>query len=761
MHVATGPQTLSELPARERVEMILSRLDCLPTLPAVVTRLLAVTSSADSCAQDVIEIIESDASLTSTVLRMARRANLGIDMDTLTLASAVKLLGFSSVRNMVLATQIHQAFYEPEANKQSIMYLRGIWLHNIAVACTAEFIAEQSRLNVDKSEAFLCGLLHDIGKIALDTCLPKSYSRVFERVKKSQICICDAEHELFGLDHTVAGKRLLTRWDLPQVVVDCAWLHHQSPDAIPSSVSNQHTLRIVHLADNLVRQYQIGYSGYAYITEVIELASDLGLNKDDLADIQKRLPVRMDPLKELLGLNVQDHESVTKESLLIANQKLSQLNAKLSESNRSLQMRSSFFDTIKQFTNQLSKDDRIVDICRIGASCIRKMTNASEVLVIIGEAPHRCIHVGIDGIKDKDASVSVIDMGESEELRISFDHLDKHSPSRIIPAPIDLEPIWNRCISISHDLPMWIMAIQCSEGVKGAAIFKADPSDVLPYQSASNECEALSTSIGLAVISAKARIDAERMSEDLFDLNRRLRITQKKLLRTQSLSMIAEMAAGAAHEMNNPLSVISGRAQLALNETDEPNQQKGLEIIIEQTKKATQIVTDLMNFAKPETPKPAIYPLIEIIESLCQCWREGCKIGQEPFSISLADRSLTVYADPHQLNEMIGAVLTNAMEAIDPISGHVKINSPSHLSDETIRIVIEDNGVGMNPHVLEHAIDPFFSSRPAGRGRGLGLSRAYRLAEINGGRLWLESTINVGSTVTIELPSCAPKQSSQ
>jgi len=761
MNVATGPQAIPDLSARERVEMILSRLDCLPTLPAVVTRLLAVTSSTDSCAQDVIEIIETDASVTGTVLRMARRANLGVDLDTLTVANAVKLLGFTAVRNMVLATQIHQAFSKPEANNQSITYLRGIWLHNIAVACTAEFIAEQTGLKIDRSEAFLCGLLHDIGKIALDTCLPKSYARVFDRVKKTQICICDAEHELFGLDHTVAGKRLLSRWDLPQTIVDCAWLHHQSPDALPSSVSNQHTLRVVHLADNLVRQYQIGYSGYAYITEVIELASDLGLNQDDLVDIQKRLPDRMDPLKELLGLNVLDHESVTKETLLIANQKLSQLNAQLSESNRSLQIRSSFFETIKQFTNQLSRDDRIVDICRIGARCIRKMTNATEVMVIIGEAPHRCIHVGIDGIKDKDANVSVIDMGESEELRISFDQMDTHSPPRIISAPIDLEPIWSRCIPKSHDLPMWMMAIQCSDGVKGAAIFKADPSDVLPYQTAGNECEALSTSIGLAVISAKARIDAERMSEDLLDLNRRLRSTQKKLLRTQSLSMIAEMAAGAAHEMNNPLSVISGRAQLALNDKNESSHQKGLEIIIEQTKKASQIVKDLMNFAKPETPKPAIYPLTEVIESLCQHWREGCKIGQEPFSISLADRNVTVYADQHQLNDMIGAVLTNAMEAIDPASGHVKINSPSHLSDETIRIVIEDNGVGMNTHVLEHAIDPFFSSRPAGRGRGLGLSRAYRLAEINGGRLWLESTINVGTTVTIELPGCAPKQSSQ
>ena len=70
--------------------------------------------------------------------------------------------------------------------------------------------------------------------------------------------------------------------------------------------------------------------------------------------------------------------------------------------------------------------------------------------------------------------------------------------------------------------------------------------------------------------------------------------------------------------------------------------------------------------------------------------------------------------------------------------------------------MIEDNGCGMSGEVLERAVDPFFSSRPAGRGRGLGLSRAYRLAELNGGRLWLESTPNVGTKVTLELPARPP-----
>ena len=123
---------------------------------------------------------------------------------------------------------------------------------------------------------------------------------------------------------------------------------------------------------------------------------------------------------------------------------------------------------------------------------------------------------------------------------------------------------------------------------------------------------------------------------------------------------------------------------------------------------------------------------------------------------SLADPELTVHADPSQLRQALDAVLANAVEATDGETARVQVNSPSRASDETVRIVVEDNGTGMTREVLQHAFDPFFSSRPAGRGRGLGLSRAYRLIEINGGRMWIDSTPQVGTTVTLELPARAP-----
>jgi C4-dicarboxylate-specific signal transduction histidine kinase len=83
------------------------------------------------------------------------------------------------------------------------------------------------------------------------------------------------------------------------------------------------------------------------------------------------------------------------------------------------------------------------------------------------------------------------------------------------------------------------------------------------------------------------------------------------------------------------------------------------------------------------------------------------------------------------------------------------INCRSDVADERLVVRVEDNGCGMTPDVVERAVDPFFSHRPAGRGRGLGLSRAARYAEINGGKIRLSSRVKEGTAVIVELPAAA------
>ena len=742
--------------ARENVELILSQLDQLPTLPAVAVRLLALTTSGTTSARDVVQVLESDASLTAAILRLVRRADLGVRGEVATVERAVTLLGFNAVRNLVLSIQLYDTLGLSEENDRVAARRSELWKHSLAVACAAEMLAARADEPALRGQAFVCGLLHDVGKIALDACLPKSYARVLELVERHGRCICDVERDLLGLDHTAAGRHLVSRWRLPAPIVECVWLHHQDADGLPSSVANPRIVQLIHAADNLVRRQRIGYSGYHHVGDVEQAVTSLGVDVSVIDDLAGELPQRMEPLCEFVGLDDTTSRTLYTESLIKANRELGRLNAKLTENSRQLEVRSACFEALTSLTEKLADGDDVADVCVAAAESIVRLVQGERAITFVGETAGRLFHTGMTEGVGPGPLRSVVELGEPQVRELRAATVVEASSGGISTAPPSCEPIWQRCAGARAPSPLWLLPFTGTDNLFGGVLFAVGEDMVGRFRSAPDECRALSTAMGLAVSMARARVQQDRANEELLDLNRRFRAAQQELVRARSVSMVAKMAGGAAHELNNPLAVISGRAQMALPQCESAELTGSLTTIIDHTKVAARIVTDLMHFAKPEPPDPIEQRLETVLESHCQRWRGGSSLRETQVTTSVADPEVTVYADAGQLRTILDAVMSNAVDACRPETARLQINSPSRVSDETVRIVIEDNGVGMTPDVLEHAFDPFFSSRPAGRGRGLGLSRAYRLAEINGGRLWLDSTPNVGTIVTIELPARAP-----
>ncbi|MCH7838674.1 MAG: HDOD domain-containing protein [Planctomycetes bacterium] len=684
--------------------------------------------------------------------QLAKSLDLGVSDRTMTVHRAVVLLGFTVIRNLVLSIHIFDTLTQRESSASA--HREGIREHSLAVACVADMLAGHMGPPMVAGEAFVCGLLHDIGKIALDACLPKSYLRVIERVDREHACICDVEQELFGLDHTVAGRRLAARWKLSDPILECIWLHHQSADALVESVAHPQLVRTVHLADSLVRLHGIGYSGYPILSDVDELLTELGLGEEVPVEVMARLPERIKPFIDILNPQDSSTDPCSWQSLTNVNRQLGQINTKLRERNRDLELRSEIFETLHRFTHRCSREDGVGDVCAAAAEAIRAMVNAQCAVAFAGDPSQPFVHVGVSNHSDPQPLVDVIDLGSPLEVK---GLLEGATVGQLAPASEHCESIWQQCGPRTGESRLWMLPIACEPGWIGAILFNDCDDSVRRFLSARVECEALTSSVRLALSSANTRVASERMNQELLDSNRRVRAAQQSRVRTHSIAMVAEMASGAAHEMNNPLAVISGRAQLMLAQYEDPELARSLRIIVEQTQRASGIVNDLMGFAKPAPPQSLVQTLYDMLDMLCQHWRTTFKLTEHQLMLSVNDPRVTVYADLDQLREILTALVTNAVEATSGETTRLQVNSPSSLSDETVRIVIRDNGVGMTRDVLEHALDPLFSSRPAGRGRGLGLSRAYRLAEVNGGRLWLESTPGQGTTVTLELPVRAPQ----
>lgn len=244
---------------------------------------------------------------------------------------------------------------------------------------------------------------------------------------------------------------------------------------------------------------------------------------------------------------------------------------------------------------------------------------------------------------------------------------------------------------------------------------------------------------------------------------------EKERLQALKLAALAEFAAGAGHEINNPLAVISGQAQYILKQLElvdgpadeiddigaylehlKTTVQPSLHKIIGQTQRIHGILTGLMQFARPAPPRLQPVQLGTLVREVVESLRELARERAVKLVCPEPDVGPTLEADPAQLRVALSCLLRNAIEAA-PSEGwaglRVEKSGPG-----AVAVVVEDSGQGPAPTVREHLFDPFFSGRSAGRGRGLGLPTAWRLARQQGGDVRLEAAPQGPTRFVMTLP---------
>jgi putative nucleotidyltransferase with HDIG domain len=744
----------------KRVELIIQQIESLPTLPVVAARLLQLTGDPESNAREIIQLVSSDQSLTARILSLACRANVGLRRETTTVEKAVLMLGLEAVRHAVLSIKVFEVFGPRRGQRDAAFDRSEFWKHCLAVACAAELLAREMDDRAAASEAFVCGLLHDLGKVALDVCLPKSFARVVRQTNSRRECIADVEREILGVDHTVIGRRLAERWQLPAVIAEAIWLHHHRPEAQPRGTPHARQIQRVYLADLLAREQHIGYSGNFVFDDRAERVADrLGVRPDGFQRVLAGLPQMLEERAELLGLQAIDGGQLYVRAMAEANEELAQLNRSLSESHRKLQTRSNYFQAIVALDRQVSPRSTVQQVCVAAAQAVRTALCVEAVAVIARSPGEAYAELGVVTPADTKQDLLTLPAEAIDAEPIPAGLLGV-APLGSFLVPADSA----ECMALLRTLggalgsgPFWVLPLVREQQWVGGAVFGCEPGAVREHQADRDELQALSNVTGLALANAQARAAAMQFSEELAEVNRKIQQMQSELLRTRSLSMIAEMAAGAAHELNSPLAVISGRAQLLADRAEDTEMRKALAVISEQAARCSEIVSELMEFARPAEPAIQAVDLPQLVQSAVERWRLAHQLESRQAVVE-AGPAPPVFADPAQIEAVLVELLNNALAASEPLSAEIRINCPARLSDEELVVTVSDAGRGMEPVVLQRAFDPFYSHRPAGRGRGLGLPRAYRLVEANRGRLWLESRPAQGAVAYLALPRTQPGQ---
>lgn len=228
----------------ERYRRVIENINSLPSLPAIVTRLIQVVNSPDTSADDATKLIEKDPGLTSKFIRLANSAFYGMPRSVSSVSSAVVILGFNVIRSVVLSASIMKMF---SGTENQAIGKEEFWRHSIATALAAKEIVRHlmSVKLFDPESAFCAGILHDISKLIFNEYVFQDYVETCVFARKNNIPLIDAETQVLGINHAEIGRILADKWALP-LDLEYALVHHHNP-AQAGEITD--LVAIVHMAD--------------------------------------------------------------------------------------------------------------------------------------------------------------------------------------------------------------------------------------------------------------------------------------------------------------------------------------------------------------------------------------------------------------------------------------------------------------------------------------------------------------------------------
>lgn len=237
-------------------EYIYESVRSLPPLPAVVDRLLALSRTPEVDFDKMAQVIESDPALTARILRAANSAFYGVSRRVQSIQQAIVLLGHEAVINLALGVSVLNL--KRNLLKQWPGDPTAFWRHSLSVALMARTIARQLNRS-DSEEAFVAGLLHDIGKLVLLSHHGVVYAQTILAARQSSAPLYLLERELFDVDHAAAGYALCQHWNLPETLAQAIAEHHAEEPPASSTISE-----LVYDANELIKRLGLGDGGNVF-----------------------------------------------------------------------------------------------------------------------------------------------------------------------------------------------------------------------------------------------------------------------------------------------------------------------------------------------------------------------------------------------------------------------------------------------------------------------------------------------------------------
>ncbi len=282
----------------KRLSVINIYISKLPTFSPTVKKVLEICNNPNAPLKDLSKVISMDPVLLGKVLNLVNSAYYGISNEISSIVRAITMLGTNTVKNLVLSTAIMGSILNKKNFK--ILDMESFWIHSLGVGVTSKLIAREQKNIKNIEDYFVSGMLHDIGKILLNTIFSEEYEHVLKISNIEKRSLVRVEQQHFFIDHALVGKLIASSWNLSQEIIDTISFHH---NLFLYKGDHKNIIYTIAFANSLISQLSLGFSGN-YKAEKIssEVLTHLNLSKNSIKQILKEVNSEIEKAKIFLKI---------------------------------------------------------------------------------------------------------------------------------------------------------------------------------------------------------------------------------------------------------------------------------------------------------------------------------------------------------------------------------------------------------------------------------------------------------------------------
>jgi len=696
----------------------------LPVIPQILVQLIDLCNQENIDLQAVAELVKKDAALAAKVLQLCNSAFIGARSAFADVTQAVIYLGADTVRNLALSVSIQQVFRRMESN--GLLNLDRFWYHSYENAILAQRVAEATGY-ANPSEAYLAGLVHDLGKLLMWMAFPGKYAPL---LLKGVPCqggrLAFLEQEKLHINHCEAGAWLLRQWGLSSQISDAVRAHH---DPVDELIEAHALTRIVYFADLLSHDPEQECNEVA--AKLFRLAPDrvtelLAGVDEQIHEVARRLGIR---LPSMTGKTTEAEESKQRES----HKKIShRLNTKVRD--------------ISQLHGLLHELLRATDRDQILATLEKSLLilfNQEPCLVLLctDDATRMQAYVSEkNSLSGKAASFNFSIKKHRQSLPVQCLQLGQLLHSFMARPENDPGGLDNRLLDLLGSEGMILLPLAAGATRIGVLVLGVAKHEHLGIIAQGEPLLLLASQAGMA------------LHIDMFHKEEQQRIVRERL---KGAVMLARRI---AHEINNPVATIQNYLKvLALKLDQDRDIQEELRIMGKECQRIGAMSRQLDDITLGEeiSAKDDI-DLNTFIGQTLRLYQGGQ--GRDTainFQFHPAPEPILLTTDANALKQILTNLINNGVEAVgDRGTISIDVAPVRRENRDYVRIRVSDNGPGLDPALRDKIFQPGTSSKQGGHA-GLGLAIVRNLVQRLGG--WIEAgELDGNTTFSIFLPITPP-----